>query len=53
MKDQALKLVGHRSTEWSGKVKRVKGQAEETVADAKDTTAEATDTRRFAEGRDC
>jgi uncharacterized protein YjbJ (UPF0337 family) len=51
VKEEVGKLVGDRSTEWSGKADQVKGKVQETVADAKETVDEATDTRRFADGR--
>lgn len=44
VKEQVGKLVGDRSTEWSGKADQVKGKIQETITDAKDT-------RRFADGR--
>jgi uncharacterized protein YjbJ (UPF0337 family) len=44
VKEELGKLVGDRSTEWSGKFDQVKGKVQEKLGAAKDT-------RRFADGR--
>jgi uncharacterized protein YjbJ (UPF0337 family) len=43
-KEELGKLIGDRSTEWSGKLDQVKGKVQEKLGAAKDT-------RRFADGR--
>lgn len=44
VKEQIGKILGDRSTEWSGKLDQVKGKVQEKVGEAKDTT-------RLADGR--
>ena len=43
-KEELGKLLGDRSTEWSGVLDQVKGKVQEKIGDVKDT-------RRFADGR--
>jgi uncharacterized protein YjbJ (UPF0337 family) len=43
-KEEVGKLLGDRSTEWSGKLDQVKGKVQEKLGEARDT-------RRFADGR--
>ena len=58
VKEKLGKLVGDRSTEWSGKADQAKGKVQETIGhakdevdEAKDEVGEANDTRRFSDGR--
>jgi len=44
VKEELGKLIGDRSTEWSGKLDQVKGDVQEKLGQARDT-------RRFADGR--
>ena len=44
VKEQVGRLLGDRSTEWSGKLDQVKGKVQEKLGEARDT-------RRFADGR--
>ena len=40
VKEEAGKLAGDRSTEWSGKADQVKGQVKEGIGDLKNDVAE-------------